>query len=466
MKKLISLLLVLVMVLGLVACGGNAAPAATEAPKAEAPAAPAAPEAPADKEEKKDPVVLTMWALEVEGVSKVYQNWSDAVNAQYPWITIEYEPLTSDVLAEKFSVACATGTTPDIYIDGYSRIAPAVHAGLTIDLTDVVAANKDRFLGEQMDGVVDGKNYYVSYSDGAPYCLVANMTLLKECGVADMLPENMETWSYEEFLDLCRAAKAAKPDVIPTMLYAGSRSGDAWYYSWFLGNNAQITNDDLSAVVIKDGENQAKALEVLDLFSTMIAEDLVPDGAASLTDADAESMFCSGNMLFYPTAFNKVPQLYTLMQEGTCMEFEMDGVALPTVDGKEAPTTVSWGSTGLIGFANNGHEEEVKLAIDVWLKSPELRKAALTIRGGLNTMSDFTMDYATEGITATMARASDYAGRCANSSFGIREPWWSDFRETFYVQLQDYYVGNIDGKTLLENWQTAANAVITAANNK
>ena len=148
------------------------------------------------------------------------------------------------------------------------------------------------------------------------------------------------------------------------------------------------------------------------------------------------------------------------------MEFEMDGVALPTVDGKEAPTTVSWGSTGLIGFANNGHEEEVKLAIDVWLKSPELRKAALTIRGGLNTMSDFTMDYATEGITATMARASDYAGRCANSSFGIREPWWSDFRETFYVQLQDYYVGNIDGKTLLENWQTAANAVITAANNK
>ena len=42
MKKLVSLLLALVMVLGLAACGGNAAPAPTEAPKAEAPAAPEA----------------------------------------------------------------------------------------------------------------------------------------------------------------------------------------------------------------------------------------------------------------------------------------------------------------------------------------------------------------------------------------------------------------------------------------
>ena len=49
MKKLVTLLLALAMVLGLVACGGSSAPAATEAPAADAPAAdaPAATEAPA-----------------------------------------------------------------------------------------------------------------------------------------------------------------------------------------------------------------------------------------------------------------------------------------------------------------------------------------------------------------------------------------------------------------------------------
>ena len=49
MKKLFAILLAMVMVMGLVACGGSAAPAATEAPAAEAPAATEAPaaEAPA-----------------------------------------------------------------------------------------------------------------------------------------------------------------------------------------------------------------------------------------------------------------------------------------------------------------------------------------------------------------------------------------------------------------------------------
>ena len=51
MKKILSVLLVLTMVLALAACGGSAAPAATQAPAApaatEAPAAPAATEAPA-----------------------------------------------------------------------------------------------------------------------------------------------------------------------------------------------------------------------------------------------------------------------------------------------------------------------------------------------------------------------------------------------------------------------------------
>ena len=46
MKKIIAMLLALVMVMGLVACGQAPAPAATEAPKADAPAAPAATEAP------------------------------------------------------------------------------------------------------------------------------------------------------------------------------------------------------------------------------------------------------------------------------------------------------------------------------------------------------------------------------------------------------------------------------------
>ena len=62
MKKFFALLLALAMVMGLVACGGSSAPAATEAPAAEAPAT----EAPAAEAPAAEPVVLRFAASEAE----------------------------------------------------------------------------------------------------------------------------------------------------------------------------------------------------------------------------------------------------------------------------------------------------------------------------------------------------------------------------------------------------------------
>ena len=68
MKKILAMLLAAVMVLGLAACGGSSAPAATEAPAAQAPAATEAPatEAPAAPAETAAPApagVITKVAL-------------------------------------------------------------------------------------------------------------------------------------------------------------------------------------------------------------------------------------------------------------------------------------------------------------------------------------------------------------------------------------------------------------------
>jgi len=60
MKKLLALLLAMVMVFGLVACGGAAEAPKAEEPKAEAPQA-EAPKAEAPAEEKLDPVTLKIW---------------------------------------------------------------------------------------------------------------------------------------------------------------------------------------------------------------------------------------------------------------------------------------------------------------------------------------------------------------------------------------------------------------------
>ena len=83
MKKLMAMLLALVMVLSLAACGGNtAAPAATEAPKAAAPATDAAPATEAAAEEGK---VFNIWAWneEFKGFFEKYYKVPDGIKVNW-----------------------------------------------------------------------------------------------------------------------------------------------------------------------------------------------------------------------------------------------------------------------------------------------------------------------------------------------------------------------------------------------
>lgn len=466
MKKLIALLLALAMVLSLGACGAKEAPEteAPTAPKEETPAPAETPAEPAPAEEENAPVTLSLWIYDDgDVVTDLYEEFAASVNEAYPWITIETEVLPYDSGPEKFVVACATNTTPDLYFDGYSRIAPAVKAGLTVDVTDVIQ-NNDVFISQQKDGIMaDGKYGYVSTATGAAYCVFVNMDLAERLGVADMLPEDLLTWSYDDLLEICRAAKAADPTIIPMDLYAGSQSSDAYTYSWFIANGVDLTNDDLTATAFNEGENREKALEVLNLFKTLIDEGLTNEGAATMVDTETQLLWEAGQVLFYHGAFSNNMTWYKEQQDGLCVPFAYDSLGVPTSTGAAVPTVCNWGSYGYCGFKNNGHEEEIKLVLNHWLQDPYWQSQLSNLTGRLSVMSTTTAEYPTDAIATTMARGAAYGAANAISDFGILESWWADFRGTFYPNLQEFYVGTVDAGTMLDNWQAAADAVIAAA---
>ena len=106
---------------------------------------------------------------------------------------MEYEVLPYESGPEKVTVAYATNTTPDILLDGYSRIAPAVNAGITADVTDVIEEYSDCFLAEQLDGkMADGNYGFIAMTNGAPYGILVNMDLAEQLGVADLLPRGQD----------------------------------------------------------------------------------------------------------------------------------------------------------------------------------------------------------------------------------------------------------------------------------
>ena len=461
MKRFLAIVLSAVMVLSLAACGQQAAPAASEAPAA--PAAPAAAEA--ASAESHDPVTLSIWIYNDPGSDVIYNDWAAEVKQKYPWITVEVEVIPYDSGPEKFTVACATNTTPDMYYDVYSRIAPAVNSGLTIDLTDLINEHPQAFMSPQADGkMADGKFGFLATGTGAGYGFAFNYSLAEQLGVADMIPADRSVWSFDQFLEVCRKAKAADPNVIPVALFAGSRSSDAFYYSWLIGNGVQLTNADLTATAFNEGESKEKALEVYNLFKTLIDEGLTNDGLAGTLDQDTDTMYYSGNVLFKSDCVNCPPVHQAAMDAGTCVPFVPDAVALPTKEGKEAPKTVCFGSNGFCGFNNNGHEEEIKLALGVWLDNPDYQKRFCECTGYLPLMNNAGAKFDDASLQSKYDFGVKYTAEHAVSDFGILQPWWTDFRETHYPQLQDFYVGKQDAESLLNNWQAAADAVIAKGN--
>ena len=145
MKKLIAMLLALVMVLGLAACGGSSAPAATQAPAApaatEAPAAPAAPEAPADTGKIK----VNLWSFtdEIPGMVTKYMEAHPEAAEKYE-INTTIIATTDGLYQPALDQALASGE-----VDMYAAEAAFVLKYAQGDASQYAAAYKD--LGIDVD---------------------------------------------------------------------------------------------------------------------------------------------------------------------------------------------------------------------------------------------------------------------------------------------------------------------------
>lgn len=154
MKKLMAMLLALVMVMSLVACGGSSAPAATQAPAAEAPKAEApAPEAPA----KTEKTVLNLWCIATESDAnhEAYVKAVEEFNATHDDVEIQWEAFENESYKTKVKAAAQAGELPDIFFSWSGAfLGDFAKAGAAMCLDD----------------------YYAPYADQLPEVMLANST--------------------------------------------------------------------------------------------------------------------------------------------------------------------------------------------------------------------------------------------------------------------------------------------------
>lgn len=171
MKKLMAMLLALVMVLSLVACGGSSAPAATQAPAAEAPAAEApAAEAPAASGEK---ITINVMSFTNEVPNMIYRYMElhpefaekyEVKDVQISTTDGLYEPALDEALAAgSCDIYMAEAAFVLKYAQGDMAEYAAPYEDLGIDISQVQSAEIAPYSVEIGTRPSDGKLVGLGY---------------------------------------------------------------------------------------------------------------------------------------------------------------------------------------------------------------------------------------------------------------------------------------------------------------
>ena len=289
MKKIISLLLVLAMALTLVACGGNAAPAATEAPKADAPAASQAPAASGDK------VTVTM--ITCQYGKQTQQWWADFAakfNAEHENIEVVVDCVSWNDVYTVVNTRVANGEAPDLLnIDVFADYQAD---GLLLPAKDWVSEETyAKFYPSFLEqSVVDGTVWAVPDLASAR-ALYFNKDILEQAGVT--VPA---TW--EELKAACQTIKEKCPDVYPWGVDMTTDEGQACfaYYAW--NNGGGFVDADNNWAL-----NSAENVEAVNFVVDLIKSGLTNTDPTNETRYDLQEMFASGKlaMMIGPNQISK-----------------------------------------------------------------------------------------------------------------------------------------------------------------
>ena len=257
MKKIIAMLLALVMVLSLAACGSKTPanePQGTTAPVAQNP------ENPQDPAE--NPLAgtydVTMWVSEMDGVAEMTQEMIDAFEAAYPGIVINasIEGVTEADAGSK--VVADVASAPDIYCFAQDQLARLVQAAALAgpggEIADMIAAQNDA--GSVAAASVAGSLYAYPMTSDNGYYMYYDTSIISE--------EDAE--SLEAIIAACEANGVKFRYALENAWYTASFFfATGCHSNWTMNEAGEFTsiddnfNSDLGLAAMKGMEKLAKS---------------------------------------------------------------------------------------------------------------------------------------------------------------------------------------------------------------
>ena len=319
MKKLISLLLVMVMVIGMLAGCGSA---------------------PAEEAQPEGPIHLEFWHSMGSATGELIQEIVDEFNASQSDIVVEaiYQG-DYTTAGTKLQAAVAGGNAPHVVQVEITRVGMYASQDLLLDLTPYAEADPDFDISAMYPGVMD-----FSYIDGK----LISIPNGRSCPVMYYNADALKAAGFENAPATWEELRAASAAVTKdgSMGY-GASLGDSWYYlAMMLTAGGQIYNEAGNDIGFY-GEAGTKPLQ---LWLDMIEDGslYIPEGEDYASNAALRNAFMAGacNIIMQSSA-----QYRSLVDNS---DFEVGVAYIP----KDVTYAAIPGGSNLVAFQGMSKAEE------------------------------------------------------------------------------------------------------------
>ena len=431
MKKLIAMLLAMVMVLGLVACGGNTAPE-TEAPKAETPAEPAA---------EGSVYWLNFKPESDEALQKVAALYTEKTGVPVKVVTA-----ASGTYNETLTAQMDKSEAPTLFVVG-NAAAVESWGDYCLDLTDTEIAkelNTDAYMLYDADGKLCSIGYCYEC-----YGIIVNKELLVKAGYAEDYITNFATLKEVAEDVHARAAELG----FDAFSSAGMDGGSSWRFTGHLINleyyyesvdapeKWQSCPESLTGKYMNNFKN---------LYDLMVVNSATDRATLANGGFDAAQEFADGKALFY---FNGNWEWSGLSEKGMKAENLSMIPYYCGVEGEEK-AGLNCGTENYWAVNAEASEADIKATLDFmkWLVTDEEASAKAVATFGV-------MPYKNAATSSNpfLAIANEYA---ANGHYTM---WWATnyqpnvdaYRATVVSAMNEYDADPSDA-----NWDKVVTAFI------
>lgn len=280
MKKLLALILVMVMVLGMVACGQKeaAAPAATEAAPAATEAAPAATEA-AGEAKPFEGVELTLWMAPFVDDATDSAFWTEklAIFNEQTGANAKVEIIPWGDMATKYTTSFMSNSAADVLYTTNEVLYDLINQGCLLEVDSYWSAEEIADENFWESTAYKGKHYAVPFAGATGFRgYLYNMDILAECGITeDQLPT---TW--DELLTVLEAVKTTRPDVYGylTPMIGNNNCFILNTLQYLYQSGGSMINADATAYTL----NTPEMLEAMNFMKTLVDKGYMSTDALGL----------------------------------------------------------------------------------------------------------------------------------------------------------------------------------------